>query len=301
MTSRPRLRDEGGVMKGRVPWINIILFVLTVFTTLWAGAFYNGVDVLEEPLGIFSGFSFSFSIMLILLCHEFSHYFASKRNNTKATLPYFIPGPPAFASGVFGIGTFGAVIKMKSPILTRKALVEIGASGPIGGFIVSVAVTALGLSYSEMSVVEITEGDFNVFLGPSLLFYAITTLVHGSLPAGMGVDLHPVAFAGWLGLFITSLNLIPVGQLDGGHIAYAFLGPRHRRLSYVLVGMMAVMGVLFWMGWLLWALILVVLGLKHPPVEHWEPRLDPVRRRMGLASLVIFVLTFTPAPFMVTG
>ena len=272
----------------KFPFLHIVLFCATFLTTLAAGALHMGIDILKQPERIIEGFPFAGTLMCILLVHEFSHYIASKKHHTAATLPYFIPGPTI-------IGTFGAFIKMKSPIVTRKALIDIGASGPIAGFIISIIACLAGLSMSE--IVKMPHGGGTLSLGDSLLFSFLSQIVLGVTPDQHDILLHPVAFAGWIGLFVTSLNLIPVGQLDGGHIAFALLGERHRQLSLVLVFVLAFMGIFFWEGWILWAVLLVVLGIRHPPVIHWEIPLDSRRRFVGFLSLVIFVITFIPSPF----
>jgi membrane-associated protease RseP (regulator of RpoE activity) len=275
----------------RVPRLHLILFILTFISMLGAGALQRGIDPFAEPSRIVEGLPFALSLMLILLSHEFSHFFASHAHHTKATLPYFIPAPSI-------IGTFGAFIKMKSPIITRKALIDIGASGPVVGFVFSVIASVVGLRLS--SVVALEPGEGMLSLGDSLLFLALAKLTQGVLPEGHDIVLHPVAFAGWIGLFVTSLNLIPIGQLDGGHIVYALLGELHRKLSIALVAVLAMAGALYWPGWLVWACMMVVLGMKHPPVLFWETPLDPSRKMLGWSALVIFVLTFTPRPFQIT-
>ena len=271
----------------RFPYLHLVLFVLTFFSTLFAGALHAGVNIVNEPLMIYKGFPFSAALLLILLSHELSHYLASKSHRVRATLPYFIPAPTFF-------GTFGAFIKMKSPIYTNNALMDIGASGPIAGFIVSVAAAVAGLFFSDIALVPRTEGM--IILGDSLLFSGLSKLILGSAPAGHDVLLHPVALAGWIGFFVTSLNLIPVGQLDGGHILYALIGERHVKLSKALIVVLVVLGVVAYEGWLVWAVLLIVLGFRHPPILYPEMPLDPRRRKIGWLALVIFVLTFTPVP-----
>ncbi len=291
--------------------IHIILFVLTVFSTLIAGALQKGINIVAEPSRIIEGYPFSISLLAILLTHEFSHYFASRANHTRATLPYFIPAPSI-------IGTFGAFIKMKSPIINRRALVDIGASGPIGGFIVALFVTIYGLSHSHIVSIKNTTGG--LILGDSILFSTLSKLILGTPPEGKDVMLNQVAFAGWIGFFVTSMNLLPIGQLDGGHVAYALFGPqRHKRFSTVLTVVLATAGILriflynsildqpalstlkdyLWEGWLVWAFLLYMLGLSHPPVIYWEVPLSRGRMIMGWAAILIFILTFTPTPFRV--
>ena len=275
----------------KIPTLHIALFVLTFLTMLIAGALLQkGVDIFSEPGRIVEGLPFALTLMVILLSHELSHYFASKKHHTRATLPYFIPAPSL-------IGTFGAFIKMKSPIVTRKALIDIGASGPIAGFVLSVIAAVVGLSFSTVVPVAETRGGLS--LGDSILFALLSRLVVGVPPASFDILLHPVAFAGWIGLFVTSLNLIPVGQLDGGHIAYAFLGERHRVLSIALVVVLLILGFLSWEMWALWGALMIVLGLKHPPVIYWEVPLDRTRKVMGVIAFIIFVVTFMPSPFRI--
>jgi len=278
----------------KIPYLHMLLFVLTFLTTLTAGAIQKGIDVIKEPGRIIEGLPFAGTLMTILLCHELSHYIASKKHHTQATLPYFIPAPSF-------IGTFGAFIKMKSPIMTRRALIDIGASGPIVGFIISVIACMIGLSLSD--VVPLSKAEGVLSLGDSILFSFLAKAILGVTPDHYDVLLHPVAFAGWIGLFVTSLNLIPIGQLDGGHVAFAILGNRHRYLSMVLVGVLAVLGIssLFgssgWEGWLVWAALMLILGIKHPPVIYWEVPLDPRRMAIAAITLVIFIITFIPSPF----
>jgi membrane-associated protease RseP (regulator of RpoE activity) len=274
----------------QIPFLHIILFILTMLSTLFVGAMQTGADILKDPWKIYYGLPFALTLMIILLTHELSHYFASKRHGVNATLPYFIPAPTI-------IGTFGAFIKMKSPIVTRKALIDIGASGPIAGFIVSVIAVMIGLHLSEIVPLSQTKGALN--LGDSILFSFLAQTVLGVTPADSDILLNPIAFAGWIGLFVTSINLIPVGQLDGGHIAFALLGEKHTRLSFVLVLVMSLLGVLLWEGWIIWAVLLLVLGLRHPPVISWEVPLDTRRKVIGWIAFVIFILTFIPVPFRI--
>lgn len=282
------------MISGRIPFFNIFLFFLTCITTLAAGALQAGVDLIEDPFGIITGFPFAATLIIILLVHELSHYAASRKHHAEATLPYFIPAPSI-------IGTFGAFIKMKSPIPTRAALVDIGASGPIAGFFVSIGACVIGLGLSTVIPLQQTEGMMN--LGESLVFSFLSWVVIGTLPANTDILLHPIAFAGWIGLFVTAINLFPIGQLDGGHVTYALFGRHHHTISYVLVGVLGALGTaaflwnVAWEGWLVWAVLMIVLGLEHPPVIYWEERLDPARRRIGIFSFLVFFVTFVPAPF----
>ncbi len=268
----------------------VLLFFLTVLTTTFAGALQQGINPMEEPLGIFEGLPFSLTLLAILMVHEMSHYLSSRAHRVPSTLPFFIPAPSI-------IGTFGAVIRMKGAIWDRRALLDIGASGPIGGFLVALPALVAGLAFSE--VIPGGMGESGWILGDSILVSLVGKVVLGEIPAGADVILHPVAFAGWIGMFITSLNLLPVGQLDGGHIATAMF-PRHSSTVARAVHIcLLFMGIFFWEGWLIWALFLVFIGIRHPPVLLPHITLDQKRVRIGYVSLAIFILTFVPTPFKI--
>lgn len=274
----------------KIPYLNILLFVLTFISTIIVGAMHDGVDVVAEPMKVYKGLPFSVALLLILLCHEFSHFLASKMHGIEASLPYFIPAPTLF-------GTFGAVIRMKAPITTKNALIDIGASGPIAGFIISVIAAIIGLSFSKVIPVHDTANFIS--LGDSLLFKGLSRVILGNVPDNYDVFLHPVALAGWIGFFVTSLNLIPIGQLDGGHILYALLGGKHATASKLLIAVLFIMGLLLWEGWVMWGVLLIILGFKHPPIVYSAMPLDPKRKIIGWIALVIFILTFTPVPIVV--
>jgi len=269
------------------------LLGLTIVTTLAAGAYMQGYDLFRDfpshvlP-GLWQGVSFSIPLLVILGSHEMSHYVNSRKHGVDATLPYFIPFPNVF-------GTLGAVIKIKSPIMDRNALVDIGSSGPLVGFLFSVLACAAGLAMSD-TVPAHTLMDNEFTLGPSLLYYAMIRLFTGADLVTQSVDLHPVAVAGWVGLFVTSINLMPVGQLDGGHILYSFFGRRHKLISRIFIGVLTVMGVFLFPGWLIWALLLLFIGTEHPPVMDPYTPLSPGRRLAGIASLIVFIITFPPIP-----
>lgn len=274
----------------RPSWVHIILFLLTFASTLTVGALQRGADIISHPQRITEGLPFSLSLLFILLVHEFSHYFMSRKHGVDSSLPYFIPAPTLF-------GTLGAFITMRSRITTRNALLDIGSSGPIAGFLVSIVAVVIGLWYSDVRAVE-SSGEM-IVLGDSILFSLLAKLVVGTVPSGSDIYLHPVAFAGWIGFFVTSLNLIPVGQLDGGHIAYAFLGEAHLWVSRILLGVLLVLGLLLFEGWLIWAVLLFFLGSKHPPILYPDIPLDPGRKAVGIMAFIIFILTFIPVPVMV--
>jgi membrane-associated protease RseP (regulator of RpoE activity) len=192
----------------------------------------------------------------------------------------------------------GAVIKIKSPIYDRRALIDIGASGPIVGFIFAVIATSVGLHLSapiEEAVVDASQFS----LGPSILFYSLANIFAPEWQTAGALDLHPVAVAGWVGLFVTAINLMPVGQLDGGHIAYAFMGRHQKKLSFAFIGVLGLMGAFLFVGWIIWALLLLAIGLRHPPVldENGEIGID--RIMTSVVSLIIFIVTFTPVPVII--
>ena len=209
------------------------------------------------------------------------------RYGVRASLPYFIPVP------LPPIGTFGAVIFMEPRQGDRKAVFDIGISGPLAGLVPTFLFLIVGLFLSQTA--EAPPGD-HFILGIPLVMQYLVNLIKGPLPHGFEVMWHPLAFAGWVGLFITSLNLIPAGQLDGGHILYAISPRLHRRLTYVLPFVLFLCGLFFWVGWLLWGLILFIPAMRHPRVPIDQP-LDPKRLFLSLLTLAIFILTFSVAPF----
>jgi membrane-associated protease RseP (regulator of RpoE activity) len=274
--------------------IHIILFVLTIFTTLIAGALQEGAKPWENLASIIKGVPFSFTIISILLTHELAHYFASRRHGMTASLPYFIPGPPLPPM----IGTFGAVIKTNPPIPDRRALLDIGVSGPLAGFIVSVIAIVIGLKFSRVAPLEEVRG-VTVMLGDSLGFKLLSYLTVGALPDKADIFLHPIAYAGWIGFFVTAMNLLPIGQLDGGHVVYAVLGRWHRIVSISMVVMLFVLGYMSWPGWYLWGFLTTVLGTRHPPVFYPNIELDSRRKIIAWVTLIVFILAFTPEPFKI--
>ena len=271
----------------KIPFTNIFLFFLTLLTTLVAGTLQQGINPLEAPRSLWRGIPFSFTLLMILAAHEFGHYIMAKKHRIDVTLPYFIPAPSF-------IGTFGAFIKMKSPLLDRRMLLDVGAAGPLAGMIIAVPVLFVGLLLSE---VRPGAAETGLSLGSSLFFSLMSWIVHGYLPDEVNLILHPIAFSGWIGLLVTCLNLLPVGQLDGGHVAYAIFGPRQRVVAVIVVAVLILLGLTGWSGWLVWAAILLLMGTRHPRVVYeWIP-LDSTRKVIGWVTLAIFVMTFTPTPF----
>jgi membrane-associated protease RseP (regulator of RpoE activity) len=274
--------------------VHVILFLLTLLTTTLAGALlsHNLGLLLTHPRQILSGLPFSLTLLAILGAHELGHYFVSRHHRVAVSLPYFIPAPPPSL-----IGTFGAFIRLRSPVSDKRALFDIGVSGPLAGIAVTIPVLLVGLAMSEQMPAVQGVHPAGLVLGESVLFKFMQYLALGS---GSEVDviLHPVALAGWLGLLVTSLNLLPVGQLDGGHVAYALLGDRPARyISRFIFVLLLIFGTLGWPGWLIWAGLLYFMGFRHPrPQDFWTP-LDSTRRLIGVATLALFLLTFTPVPF----
>jgi len=272
--------------------LHLGLLLATVVTTVIAGALQQGIDPLETPGLLYKGIPFSFTLLLILGAHEMGHYLVSRWHHLDVTLPYFIPAPPI----PFIIGTFGAFIRIRSPIRDKRALLDVGCSGPLTGVLVAIPVILVGLKLSTVTVMG-GSGE-TLTLGEPLLFKLLSRLALGPLTPEQNVILHPVAFAGWIGLLVTALNLLPVGQLDGGHVAYALFPEYHRYISLGVLGLLVVCGVWFWQGWLMWAVLLAFLGWRHPPpYQFWVP-LDRRRRVLGIITIVVFGLTFSPAPFV---
>ena len=220
--------------------LHLGLLLATVVTTIIAGALQQGVNPLETPELLSKGIPFSFTLLLILGAHEMGHYLVSRRHHLDVTLPYFIPAPPI----PFIIGTFGAFIRIRSPIRDKRALLDVGCSGPLIGVLVSIPVILIGLKLSTVTVIG--GGEETLTLGEPLLFKLLSWLALGPMTPEQNVILHPVAFAGWIGLLVTALNLLPVGQLDGGHVAYALFPDYHRYISLGVLGLLVVCGVIFW-------------------------------------------------------
>jgi membrane-associated protease RseP (regulator of RpoE activity) len=243
---------------------------------------------------VLSGFWYSIPILAILAAHEFGHYFYCRRHNVDATLPYFIPAPPP---PFFIAGTLGAVIRIKEPFPSKKALFDIGVAGPIAGFVVLVPLLYWGVTMSEVSAAPGSENV--IYLGEPLLYQAMERLHFGALPQGADVYLHPMAFAAWFGMFATALNLLPFGQLDGGHIMYSVLGRRSWYVSAAtLVGAIALTFIS--LSWLLMAIMMVAmavfLGFRHPRILDEHVPLDGFRMAVAVLALLIFIVCFTPVP-----
>ncbi|MGD2144209.1 MAG: site-2 protease family protein [Anaerolineae bacterium] len=291
------------------PWINVALFIATLATVLFVGAGtalqysqqMRGLEVSLDLATVVShlhwGIPFAATLMGILLAHELSHYFVARRYGSPVSLPYFIPMPNL-------LGTMGAVITQKAPMRNRKALFDIGVAGPLGGLAVAVPLLVVGLTLSSVQPPP-AQLDQALQEGNSLLYIGLKYLVFGELlpSGGRDVWLHPVAIAAWAGLLVTMINLIPVGQLDGGHVSYAVLGRRAWTLGYVLIAAMVGWGGFLLLAgnqaggfWVLWGFMNLMLNRKHPPPLDDVTRLNPGRAALALGMLVIFILTFMPSP-----
>ncbi len=314
------------------PWVNLVLFLLTLASVLFAGGVYGYAGPLPgESLSwggflgrvMLQGMPFAVSMLAILLAHEFGHYLAGRYHKTHVTLPYFIPFP--FSP----FGTMGAFIQLKEPPKNKRVLLDIGIAGPLAGMAVAVPVLFLGLRLSHLDTLPRVLAPSAAFSleGNSILYLLAKFAVFGKFlpePASFGgqppflywlryfftghplplggqdVLLHPVAWAGWAGLLVTALNLIPAGQLDGGHVLYVLLGQRTRRLFPVILGVLTLLGTV-WSGWWLWAGLIFLLGRVHAePLDQITP-LDTRRRAIAILGIVLFVLVFTPVPLILVG
>jgi membrane-associated protease RseP (regulator of RpoE activity) len=273
------------------PLFHFLLFLLTLATTTFFGGFGLFSDrpivgAASDPAVWRAGLAFSIPLLLILGIHELGHTIACRHYGLPATLPYFIPAP-------VGIGTFGAVISIRAAITSKKTLLDVGAAGPLAGFLAALPVLWWGVSTSHPTTVR-PQGEFFEFGEPLLFRWA----EHALVPAtrhGADLALSPPGFAAWFGLLVTALNLLPLAQLDGGHILYAAIGKLQRPVGFVLFAALLALSVL-WPGWLVWAVIVLVMGIAHPPTEDPSEKLDPKRKFLALVCLAVFLICFTPVP-----
>ena len=275
-------------------WINRVLIAATFLTTALAGMVlwsdYSGTASLFSAENfLFGVISFSLPLLFILGTHELSHYYASKKNGVEASLPYFIPFLPP-------LGTMGAFISLRDPMPNRKALVEIGASGPLGGLVATLPIALIGLYLTSLG--QPVSGPMGDEGAMYIVFQPLYMLLGLLFPLQENVALHPTAFAAWVGFFVTAINLLPAGQLDGGHIAQGLLGDKAKYLSYATAGLLMVLSFMFYSGWLLFAMLVVLLGLTHPTPLNDISGPGPRAKAMGAAALVVFAVTFVPTPIM---
>ena len=293
-------------------WLAALLFAASVFTTTTLGAvwlLWTRTDVVtaevpllipatvaavwSDPALLALGFSFSLPVLFILLCHELGHYLACRRYRLPATPPFFLPAP-------LGLGTFGAFIRIRAPIQGKRELFDVGIWGPLAGFAALVPFLLAGIARSHPSPLDAVPpevaGGSLLLPGDCLAVRLAARWFHGPLPDGTVLDLHPFALAAWFGLLATAINLLPLGQLDGGHILYAVTGRLQRRLALPLWLALGLAGLMVWSGWLLWSVIVLFMGLYHPPLRDETTPLGTGRRLLALLALAIFVLSFMPVP-----
>lgn len=270
------------LLRSDKPILNYLLFFLTCLTTAFVG--YQGFGTIA------GGLQYATTIIAILLAHEMGHYLMCRRYGIRATLPFFIP----FPLGPFG--TMGAVIRMQARLPDRRVLFDIGAAGPLAGLIVTIPAIYYGLQLSTtVQLSSISEGALT--LGDSLMFRALSFLAIGNVPEGYDTLLHPIAFAGWAGLFVTALNLLPIGQLDGGHITYALLGSASEVIFRMVLALFALVCIFHYRGWFLLIVLLIWFGYRHPPTLDPYRSLDAKRKGLAYLTFAIFILSFTPVPF----
>jgi membrane-associated protease RseP (regulator of RpoE activity) len=290
-----QLIAQPGLVKPRPanPWINLGLFVATVLSVLFIGALNEGARPFADPASISKGVPFAFTMLAILGTHEFGHYFAARRHKVAVTLPYFIPMPLSF------VGTFGAFIQLRSPVRNRNQLFDVGVAGPLAGLVIAIPLLLYGLAISPVGPMP-TQGNYYLE-GNSLLYLGAKYLIHGQILPGNGLDvmLNPIAFAAWFGLLVTAFNLLPVGQLDGGHVIFTLIGDKIQIVGTLFVAALLVMGVMLWQGWFVWALLIFLLGVGHPPPLNDVTPLSRERKLLALLTIFIFILVFTPVPLTV--
>jgi len=271
-----------------LPKVHIILFLATLVTMFFSPVIWSwNLDYFKQQGRIMEQVEFTLALIAILLFHEFGHYLAGKRRGVLMSLPYFIPAPNI-------VGTFGAIIKSRSPFTNRRDLIEVGATGPIAGFVVSIIALSIGLYHSEIIPANIEGG---ITLGDSLLIKFLAWLIIGPIPEGHDFFLAPAAFAGWVGLLVTMINLLPLGQLDGGHIIYGLIGRKQRIISKFFVVLMMVLG-FWWQGWWFFGLLIFLFGINHPPTLNDSIEISKNARIMGWAAILIFIICFIPVPFV---
>jgi len=314
--------------KKRKSWVNIALFVITFFSILFAGVYttYSGPEVLDwDVISIHvrprlgESLGFAVSLLSILTAHEFGHYFTARRHRTKVTLPYFIPFP------ISPFGTMGAFISLQEPPRNKRVLLDIGIAGPLAGLVVAVPVLIYGLTLSPVEPLPGSITSPFLFEGNSLLYLFLKYLVHGqwlpqpasfaNLPpflywvqyfftgtplpeGGLDVSIHPIAWAGWAGLLVTALNLLPAGQLDGGHLVFGLFGQKARKIWPFLLVILIVLG-FAWAGWWLWAFLILLFGRAQAEPLDQITDLNPARKVLAWFGLIVFILVFMPVPLVV--
>jgi membrane-associated protease RseP (regulator of RpoE activity) len=276
-------------------WVALLLFVLTVLSTAAVGGVTVDPATLEARFSWLTGLGFSAALLGILLTHELGHFLVARHYRVAVSYPMFIPMP------LFLLGTMGAFISIKEPLPNRRVLLAIGIAGPLAGLIVAVPVLLVGLSLSEVRTIDPTLGGLTE--GNSLLYAALKVLMFGRMLPVDGIDvyLHPVAFAGWAGLLMTGLNLLPAGQLDGGHVFTALFGPRAAEIMNMVVPVVLIGLGFIWDGWFLWAIMVALLGRTQTPLRNSISPLTLRWRALAWFGLIVFLLVFTPLPLSETA
>jgi membrane-associated protease RseP (regulator of RpoE activity) len=290
--------------KEKPVWVNYLLLIATIITTILTGSIlhlgFSDVWTMPNPIAVlnpinllYGAFLFSLPLMSILIIHEMGHYLISKKHGIATSLPFFLPIPPVLPS--FNIGTFGALISSRDPMPNKKALFDVGIAGPIAGFLVALPITAIGIATAKIVPIPIETSlqPGEAVFGSSIL---IEFLARGilNLPPGFTIDMNPILFAGWVGLLITSINLLPAGQLDGGHIFRAVLGENQKYAGWIAIFIM------IFTGWFFFAIIIIFLmGMMHPPPLNDDTKLDNKRKLLFIVAIVVLIICFIPYPIVV--
>ena len=287
-------------------WLHALLLVLTLATTTLTGAgmmldfqrnvpfdIEHEIDMLSgiwtHPAMLLLGLPFSLTLLTILMAHEMGHYLACRYYDVDASLPYFLPAPTL-------TGTFGAFIRIRSAIFSKRILFDIGVAGPLAGFVFLLPALAIGIAFSRIIPGIAHHGS--ITFGTPPLLWLLEKAIFPGVPSA-DISLHPVARAAWIGILATALNLLPIGQLDGGHILYALAGDRHKLISKIFIAILIPLGIFWWVWWF-WAVVLFFLGRRHPAIYDTTD-IGPARTKLGWLSLVVFLLSFTYAPISTGG
>ena len=270
---------------------HVVLFLMTLVTSVVVGMDMEGLNPLQQPWQFYRGLPYAGTLLTILFAHEMGHYLTARHFGMDVTLPYFIPAPPPF------LGTLGAFIRMKSPAQHRRALLYVAAAGPIAGF--CVALPAIIYAYAISTVAPIQPASAGIYFGEPLLLQLVGRVMVGPIPDGSALHINSVGIAAWFGLLVTMLNLMPIGQLDGGHIVHAVLGHRARYVSRVVVAILLVLGVFLFSGWFLWAGLGWLTSLRQPVILDPQAPLNRGSRVMAWVALAIFILCFMPEPISI--
>ncbi len=268
--------------------VQAALFMATIVSTAIAYPLFQGLKPWSDPAALRDSLAFSSTLLIILGVHELGHFVVGRYYGVDVSLPYFIPAPNL-------LGTFGAVIRIRSLIGDRRALLMIGAAGPLAGFAMALPAIVWGIHQSQVTP---QVDDSGVMVGAPLVFLWIVEAVHGPLGDGVVLELSGMAFAGWAGLFLTAFNLLPLGQLDGGHIAYALLERRSAWVAWPTVALLVWAGTTLWVGWLMVCLLVLIFGMKHPPVGDPSRPLSAAHVAVASTSGLVWCLSFTPVPIV---